>query len=310
MILVTGGLGVMGTTLVKGLIEKGNQVRVLDIPNHPHKNRLDGTGAEVVLGDISKAESLKGVFDGVKTIYHLAAVLISRDPSVFQRVNVNGTRNMIDGGISCGAEHFILVSSISVTYPYTTPYSLSKRETERMLKEQDKMKWTIIRPTLAYNEYGGQEFMMYMDYLKKFPFVPFIGSGTALKNPVWVEDLMRGFLAIPNNPASYGKTYPFCGGEAIAIKELGKLMLKHQGISKPFVHLPLWICKGLAAVMGATMKNPPLTWNAIAGISQEANPNWSEVKADLGYNPIGVREGLQRCFPLPTAKNAEIAPQR
>ncbi len=298
MILVTGGLGVMGTTLVKGLLAKGNKVRVLDIPNHPHKDRLAGTDAEVMFGDISKAETIEKAFEGVKTIYHLAAVLISRDPGVFQRVNVQGTRNMIDGGLRCGAEHFILVSSISVTYPYTTPYSLSKRETERMVKEQDKMKWTIIRPTLAYNEYGGQEFMMYMDYLKKYPVVPFIGNGKALKNPVWVEDLMRGFLAIPNNPATYGKTYPFCGGEAISIKELGKLMLKHQRISKPFIHIPLPICKLIAAVMQATMKNPPLTWNAIAGISQDANPDWSEVKRDLGYNPIGVREGLQKCFPI------------
>jgi nucleoside-diphosphate-sugar epimerase len=213
-------------------------------------------------------------------------------------VNVNGTRNMIQGGLRCGAEHFVLVSSISVTYPYTTPYSLSKRETERLVKEQDRMKYTIIRPTLAYNEYGGQEFMMFLDYLMKYPVVPFIGPGDALKNPVHVDDLMRGFLAIPNNPASYGKTYPFCGGEALPIRDMAKLMLKHKRAERPFVHLPLPICKGLAAIASKTMKNPPLTWNAIAGVSQHANPDWSEVKADLGYHPIGFREGLQKCFPL------------
>ncbi len=288
----------MGTTLVKGLLEKGNRVRVLDIPNHPHKDRLAGTGAEIMFGDISDKESIKGAFDGVKTIYHLAAVLISKDVSVFDRVNVQGTKNMVEGGIACGAEHFILVSSISVTYPYHTPYSLSKMEKERIVKSQDKMKWTIIRPSLAYNSYGGQEFMMYMDYLKKFPVVPFIGDGKAIKNPVHVDDLMAGFLAIPNNPKSYGKTYALCGGEEITIEELGKLMLKHQGVSKKFVHLPLPLCKLLASVMGATMKNPPLTWNAIAGITQNANPDWSDAREDLGYNPIGVREGLQRSFPL------------
>lgn len=298
MILVTGGLGVMGTTLVKGLIEKGNKVRVLDIPNHPHKNRLDGTGAEIFLADISDKEAVKGAFEGVKTIYHLAAVLISPDPSVFERVNVGGTRNMVEGGIACGAEHIISVSSISVTYPYTTPYSLSKRQCEKIVTSQDKMKWTIIRPSLAYNEYGGQEFMMYLDYLKKYPIVPFIGNGRAMKNPVHVDDLMRGFLAIPNNPKSYGKIYAFCGSEEITIKDLGVLMLRHKGITKPFLHLPLPFCKLVAAIMGATMKNPPLTWNAIAGISQDANPDWSQAKEDLGYNPIGIRAGLQKCFPI------------
>lgn len=288
----------MGTTLVKGLIEKGNKVRVLDIPNHPHKSRLDGTGAEIMFADISDAKSIERAFDGVKTIYHLAAVLISKDPSVFERVNVQGTENMIEGGIRAGVDHFIIVSSISVTYPYTTPYSLSKRKTEEMVKAQDKMKYTIIRPTLAYNEYGGQEFMMFYDSLLKYPVIPFVGSGDALKNPVHVDDLMRGFLAIPNNPKTYGKTYPFCGGEALPLREMAKIMLKHKKAERPVIHVPLGLCKLMVPIMTSTMKNPPLTWNAIAGVSQDANPDWSETKADLDYHPIGFREGMQKCFPI------------
>jgi NADH dehydrogenase len=299
MILVTGGLGVMGAALVKGLIEAGNKVRVLDIPNHPNQNGLDGTGAEVVFGDITKPETLAGAFDEVETIYHLAAVLISPDPSIFEKVNVGGTRNMVEGGIKCGAKHFVLVSSISVVYPHSTAYSLSKRECERIVREQQRMRWTIIRPSLAYNEKGGQEFMMFYDLLLKFPIVPFIGDGKAVKNPVHVDDLMRGFLAIPHNEKAYGKVYNFCGSEEIAIAALGKLMLKHKGISKPFIHIPAPIGKLLASVMKATMKNPPLTWNGIAGLTQHANPDWSQAKVDLGYDPIGITEGMKNCFPIP-----------
>lgn len=303
MILVTGGLGVMGTTLVKGLIEKGNKVRVLDIPNHPHKDRLEGTGAEIVFADITRPETYEGAFEGVDTIFHLAAILLSNDPARFDTINVGGTRNMVAAGLECGAKHFISVSSISVTYPYTTPYSLSKRACEAAVQAQDKMHWTIIRPSLAYNEYGGEEFMMFLDYLKKFPVVPFIGSGKALKNPVHVDDLMKGFLAVANNPKAYGKIYNFCGSEEISIRELGELMLKHQGISKPMVSVPLSVCKAIAAVSSKMMKRPPLSWNAIAGITQDANPDWSQAKEDLGYNPIGIRAGLQKCFPLSAGKD-------
>ncbi len=259
MILVTGGLGVMGTALVKGLIKKAIKVRVVDIPNHPNKNGLEGTGAEVILGDITKPETIKDAFNGVDSIYHLAAVVIAHDPEVFEKVNVGGTRNMIEGGIACGAKHFIFVSSISVTYPHATAYSQSKRRCERFVKDQDQMKWTIIRPSLAYNECGGQEFMMFYDYLLKFPIVPLIGNGKAIKNPVHVDDLVRGFLAVPNNKKAYCKTYNFCGSEEITIGELGKLMLKHKGKSKPFVHLPIPVCNILAGVMNITMKKPPLT---------------------------------------------------
>lgn len=299
MILVTGGAGVMGSRLVRGLVEAGNRVRVLTLPNDPLVSRLDGLGVDIRHGDVGERASLENLLDGVRTVYHLAAVLLSKDPAVFERVNVGGTRNLVDLSVEAGVQHFVLVSSISVTYPYTTPYSLSKQECERIVKGQTAMRWTIVRPTLAYNEFGGEEFMMYLDYLKRFPVVPFIGSGRALKNPVHVDDLMRGFLAIANNPKTFGKIYAFSGSEEISIWELGKEMLRHQGVRKPFVPIPVWACKIIAVVMGATMKKPPLTWNAIAGLTQDANPDWSQGKADFGYNPIGIHEGLDRSFGTP-----------
>jgi NADH dehydrogenase len=294
MILVSGGAGVVGTRLVKGLVEKGEKVRVLDRPG----TSIEGVDVDLRHGDISDPTSLKGIFDGVDTVYHLAAVLISHDPQVYQRVNVAGTRNMVEGAIAAGVKHFVLVSSISVIYPHTTPYSLSKRECERIVKSQDAMEYTIIRPTLVYNEFGGEEFRMFLDYLKRFPVVPFIGRGRALKMPVHADDLMRGLLAVPGNPKSYGKTYAFSGGEEISIWDMARLMLKHQGIRKPFVPLPVWLCKLIARGMGAVMERPPLTWSMIAGVTQDANPDHSNASADLDYHPMGAHEGFQKCWPL------------
>ncbi len=300
MILITGGAGVMGRRLVKGLLDRGEQVRVLDRPG----TRLDGLNADLRHGDVTDPASLAGVFDGVTAVYHLAAVLIAHDPQVFQKVNVGGTRNMIEGARAAGVKHFIMVSSASVVYPRTTPYSVSKRECERIVREQTDLNWTIIRPTLAYNEHGGEEFRMFLNYLLKYPVVPFIGSGQALKNPVHVDDLMAGFLAVVNNPVAYGKTYNFSGGEDISIIDLARLMLEHQGRGKPFVKLPVPLCSAAASVMARVMERPPLTWNVIAGIIQDANLDNSEARRDLGYAPIGVREGLRRCFPKPGSSPA------
>ena len=287
----------MGRRLVRGLVEQGNRVRVLDRPG----TRLDGEDAELVHGDVTDPASLAGVFDGVDTVFHLAAILIAYDPAAFERVNVGGTRNVLQGAEAAGVKHFIMVSSASVVYPHTTAYSRSKRECERMVREQRGMQWTIVRPTLAYNEHGGEEFRMFLDYLRKYPVVPFIGRGRALKNPVHVDDLMRGFLAVVGNPVAYGKTYNFSGGEEIPIWDLAHLMLKHQGISKPFLPLPISLCKAVAKVLEGRMARPPLTWNVIAGITQDANLDNSEARRDLGYTPIGVREGLQRCYPISQA---------
>ncbi len=149
MILITGGAGFMGSSLVRGFIERGEKVRVLILPNDPGEPRLKGLDVDIRYGDVSDAATLDGVFDGVDTVYHLAAVLLTPNPELFQKVNVEGTRNMIDGAIDAGVNHFISVSSISVTYPHPTAYSLSKREGERMIKEQKAMHYTIVAAPLA-----------------------------------------------------------------------------------------------------------------------------------------------------------------
>jgi nucleoside-diphosphate-sugar epimerase len=297
MILVTGGLGVMGSTLVKGLVGRGFKVRVLDNGDR-FRSRLDGYDVDICIGDITKPETLTGCFDGVDIVYHLAAVLIVYDPRLLQKINVGGTRNIIDASIKAGVKHFILVSSASVTYAHTTPYSLSKRETERMIKEQAAMNWTIVRPTLAYNENGGEEFNMFLAYLKKYPFVPFIGAGRSLKRPVHCDDLMKGFLAIAGNPKSFGKTYAFSGGEAIAIRDMAKLMLEHVGQKKLFITIPIPICRLVAFFAERFQKKPLLTWNAIAGVMQDADLDNSEARTDLDYRPVSFREGLQRAYPI------------
>ena len=298
MILVTGGAGVMGAQLVKGLVEAGNKVRILTLPNDPYVSRLDGVDCEIFYGDVSDISTLPSAFKDVKIVFHLAAIILATNPSVYDKINVNGTRNMVDQAIKTGVEHFIFVSSASVIYPKTTAYSRSKIKCERIISEQNSMNFTIVRPTLSYNENGGQEFLMFLDYLKKFPVVPFIGRGKALKNPVHVDDLMRGFLTIPGNPKAFGKTYGFCGSEEISIWDLAKLMLKHQKISKPFFPVPISIARVSAKIMDLFMKEPPLRWQSIAGIIQDANLDNSSAREDLGYNPTGISEGLQKCFPL------------
>jgi nucleoside-diphosphate-sugar epimerase len=297
-ILVSGGTGVMGSRLVKCLIEAGHKTRILTLPNDPFVSRLKDVDCEIVYGDISDKDSLKGIFNNIDVVYHLAAIIIAHDHTLFEKINTNGTKNMVEGAASAGVKHFIYISSASVVYPDPTSYSLSKRECERIVREQREMPYTIIRPTLVYDGNGGQEFMMFMDYLLKYPVVPFIGTGKSLKNPVDVDDLMKGMLAIPGNKKCYGQIYHFSGGEEISIWDLGKLMLKYKGRNKIFIPIPVRLCKKIASVMKIFMKRPPLTWNVIAGITQDGNLDHSSATRDIGYNPIGIQEGMKKYFPI------------
>jgi NADH dehydrogenase len=138
-----------------------------------------------------------------------------------------------------------------------------------------------------------------MDYLKKYPVVPFIGRGRAKKNPVFVDDLVQGMLAIANNPKAYGKIYNFSGGEEISIWDLSHLMLRQQGLSKLFIPIPIPICRLVAFIMERTMEHPTLTGYGISRIVQDANLDNNSARSNLGYDPIGITEGLQKCYHIP-----------
>jgi NADH dehydrogenase len=257
-------------------------------------------GCEIREGDVSQAGSLAGVCDGVDTVYHLAAVIIAQDPSVFRRVNRDGTQNVVQQAVRAKVRHFIYVSSASVTYPRRTPYAESKLEAERIVQSA-ALGYTIVRPTLVYEAGGGQELMMYLDYLRRFPVVPFIGSGRALKRPVWSGDVVDGLLRLANSNVALGKTYNFSGAEASSMLELAQLLLVHQ--LRPFLHLPVPLCQALASLSKRLMKRPALTHSAIAGIVNDADLDPSLAMRELGYRPLGVREGFKRCFPSASPVN-------
>ena len=297
MILVTGACGAMGSVLVRGLIAAGNKVRACVMPGDPCVSRIADSSAELWEADITDSQQMQGICNGITTVYHLAAIIITPNEWIFQSINVEGTRIVLEEAQKAHVDHFIYISSASVTYPYPTPYSLSKRRAEALVVASG-IPYTIIRPTLVYGKIGGQEFDMYLVYLLKFPVVPFIGNGHALKQPVHVDDIMRGLLMLPGNSVTYGKIYNFSGSEAITMRDFSRLCLTLLGKPhKPFVYLPVWLCRCIGRGMALFMKNPPLTWQVIAGIIQDANLDPSEAMRDIGYKPVKVSDHIHTCFP-------------
>jgi NADH dehydrogenase len=297
MILVTGGTGAMGSVLVQMLAKRNERVRVVCMPHDPYVSRVKDYAADIRYADVSRKQECAGVCDGVSTVLHLAAIILSKDESAFRKINTEGTRNIVDEAKRAKIRHFVYVSSASVTYPRPTPYSLSKRAAEEIVKTSG-LSYTILRPTLVYGESGGQEFDIYLDYLKKFPIVPFIGNGAALKRPMYVEDVNAGILAVCGNEKSYGKMYNLSGGEAISMIDFTRQCLKLLGRAhKPVIKLPVWFCRALALLMKLVVADPPLTWQMIAGIIQDANLDPEEAIRDLGYAPEKVSEQLPRVFP-------------
>ncbi|HHN45892.1 MAG TPA: NAD-dependent epimerase/dehydratase family protein, partial [Planctomycetes bacterium] len=288
-ILVTGGAGGIGSRLVEKLAAAGHKTRALILPADPLKNRLAGINCEIVEGDVAAADTLAGALAGIDTVYHLAAVIVSTDPAAFGKINAAGTANVVKAATAAGARHFIYVSSASVTYGKPTPYAKSKMAGEDAVRNAPGLPWTIVRPTLVYDREGGLEMEMFLNYLKKFPVVPFVGMGRARKRPVYAGDMIDGLARIAGNERTYGKTYNFSGGETVTMLELARLLLEHEGLKRMILPLPEVMWMAAAAVVGAFTGSAVLVRQGIRGFIEDADLDNAEALRDIGFNPVPAR---------------------
>jgi len=116
--LVTGGAGFIGSNLVDALIERGDDVRVLDNFSTGNRANLEGLDIEVVEGELRSYERVHAAMRGIEVVYHLGAlgsVLRSvQDPLTSSAVNVEGTLNVLLAARDEGVRRVIFSSSTSV----------------------------------------------------------------------------------------------------------------------------------------------------------------------------------------------------
>src|SRR5206468_1697953 len=128
-VLVTGGAGFIGSNLVRTLLERGDEVRVLDNFSTGNRANLDGLGVEVVEGELRSYERVHNAIRGVETVFHLGALgsvpRSVQDPLTSSAVNVEGTLNVLLAARDEGIRRVVYSSSSSV---YGTQRELPVRE--------------------------------------------------------------------------------------------------------------------------------------------------------------------------------------
>ena len=111
--LVTGVTGFIGSAVARALVRAGTEVRGLVRPG-ADRQALDGLAIETVPGDLCDAASLRSALHGCRQVYHVAAhyALWARDPSVFYRVNVEGTRALLAAARESDVDRVVYTSTI------------------------------------------------------------------------------------------------------------------------------------------------------------------------------------------------------
>ncbi|MDE2799796.1 MAG: NAD-dependent epimerase/dehydratase family protein, partial [Gemmatimonadota bacterium] len=98
-ILVTGATGRLGANVVRQLVERGDDVRALILPDDPKKFKLDPFDIEKIEGDLRDAALCRDIVDGVDAVVHTANILgppRGMDNQTFYEINVTGTYNLFE----------------------------------------------------------------------------------------------------------------------------------------------------------------------------------------------------------------------
>ena len=256
-VLVTGGLGYIGSHVVRDLLDRGWRVRVLD-----NRYRCDPEvaaalaalpGVEVVEGDVRYAHTVEASVRGAEAVVHLAAVCMNKsiaDPTESLDVNLMGTQNVLDAASRAGVRRFVYASSASV---YGNPASLPMRETDRLAPitpycvakvageemlafyaRRTNMSWLALR---FFNVYGpGQPTDAYYTsvvnaFLERIAAgdAPVIdGDGDQSMDFVHVGDVARAVGMAVDHDAS-GEALNVGTGRQTTIAELADILLRHLG---------------------------------------------------------------------------------
>lgn len=321
-ILVTGGTGFLGKNLVRRLVDEGRSVRVL-ARSAQRLSGLPEKQIEVAIGDVTDRASLERACRGIEGAIHAAALVArwSKDPGAFERVNVEGTRAVLESAAAAGAKRIVYVSSFfalgcsdaardqigdeemprpAATY---TEYERTKLLAGRVAVEVQAAgaPLCIVYPCVVYgpgemteaNIVGG----LLRDHLRgRLPGIP--GDGRKKWTYAYVHDVVEGVLRALDRGAQ-GRSY-ILGGTSATADEFFRLFAEVSGKRPPRWHLPYGLVSAVGAfeelLARAFGKSPKVTRAEVATYRHHWAFSSARAERELGYAPIPLREGLKRTF--------------
>lgn len=325
--LVTGATGLVGYNVVAALRQRQRKVRAL-VRSLEKGRRLLPADCELVQGDVTDRNSVDRAMAGCGVVYHAAGYPEQwlKDADIFERVNVGGTRNMIDAALQQNIRRFVYTSTIDVfaaapgqeydesmlaVHPKGTPYERSKQRADQAVTAalQKGLRAVFLHPAGLYGP-GPSESPGTNDFILKlhrgqvpmllpggFPmvFAPDVGEGHVLAELI----------------SEVGQRY-ILSEDYYELSDLARAILEALGLRKrvPPV-MPMGIVKVVAAIgewwAGITGKPPLIPKGQLHFLQWQAFPLSNRARQTLGWSPVPLRTGLQQTIAYLLETSSEIA---
>ncbi len=318
--LVTGATGFIGGHLAQRLVQEGHQVRCL-VRASSDTSLLDKLDVEIAVGDLTNAASLSRVAEGCSSVFHCGA-LVSDWATVKEiaRINVAGTRNLLEASVDASVQRFIHFSTTDVYgYPggaaidethaptrFANWYAQTKLVAEAEIRSVERayaLDAVILRPATVYGP-GSTDVIGDIARAIRGGNMLLVDRGRAVAGLCYVENLIDAAVLALRHEAAPGNAFNVSDGLDITWKEFTDGLAKGLGCSEVRWSLPFWIANGIGASLEhgyrllrrtTRLKTPPLLSRQAVHVLGR-NQDFSNRKARelLGWEPrVDYQAGLE-----------------
>lgn len=246
--LVTGGAGFIGSHIVDALVQRGDNVRVLDNLSTGYRHNVEQVAKKIefVEGDIRDEAVVKQVVDGIDFIFHLAAMVSVPEsmekPVEAELINTIGTLNILKAAKAASVQRLMLSSTCAVygdepTLPKVesmqpfpkSPYAISKLAAEhycQLFNEAMQQETVILR---YFNIFGPRQdpssaysgvISIFVDRLMEGTAPLIFGDGEQTRDFVFVKDVVQANLLAAQSTHASGKVFNIATGRQVTINHL------------------------------------------------------------------------------------------
>jgi len=316
-VLLTGATGLLGNAIARLLVAEGRRVRAL-VRDPARASKVVPPACEIVAGDVTDAASVLAAARGCEVIYHASGLPEQwlRDPREFDRVNVDGTRNVVAAARAVDAKRFVYASTIDVfrfpspgvpfdeseldSAPKATAYERSKQEADRVVTAAlgDGLPAVFLHPSGIYGpgpltSPGTNH--LFADLVRGK--VPMLLPGAI--PVVYSDDVAHGHL-LAERKANVGERYILSESthSLTAIAEAVRRETAASGrASKVPPVMPLAVANIVASagefLSGWTGKPPLLPKGQLEFLKYGAVPSGAKAVRELGWKPRSFEQGLR-----------------
>jgi dihydroflavonol-4-reductase len=311
-VLITGATGQVGNAIARRLAADGIDVRAL--VRSPERARVLPAGVQAVFGDVTDAPSLRAALDGAATVYHAAGIPEQwrRDVREFARVNVEGTRNVVDAALAAGVQRFVYTSTDDVLVqapgapfdesaispnPGVTPYQRSKQEADRIVTAAlDRgLPAVFLHPAGVYGPApflvkGLNDLLMQLAKRKTPALLP---GGMAV---AFSEDVADGHVRAAAQ-AAVGARYLLVESFQ-TLTDIARSVAASEPRAKVPRVMPLAVARAVAmageGVAQVTGRPPMIPRSVLQFLGRGSRPSGARARAELGWNPTPFATGVER----------------